>query len=69
MAGKMNVNLFQLSRDVNTAPLAELLTEIAARPFEQRIRNISFGQMRLDAISEPGSIENSSPYWLLDFTK
>jgi hypothetical protein len=69
MAGKMNINLFEVSRDRNTVPLVELLNEISHMSLDRRIRPISFGQMRLDIIAPPNSETNESPYWLLDFTK
>jgi hypothetical protein len=69
MASKMNINLFQVSREPNTADLIDLLDQVSTLQLEDRIRPMSFGQMRLDVIAQPGSAENASPYWLLDFTK
>jgi hypothetical protein len=69
MAGKMNVNLFQVSRSANALPLPDLLQGVSQLPLEERIRRISYGEMRLDHVEPPNSENNASPYWLLDFVK
>lgn len=69
MTSKMNVNLFEVSREPGTEPLPNLLAEISNMGLEDRIRPISYGQMRLDVIAPPNTNENDSNYWLLDFTK
>lgn len=69
MAGKMNVNLFHVHTDVAAVPLPDLLTTISQLPLLDRIRALSYGEMRLDYAEPPRSANNASPFWLLDFVK
>lgn len=69
MPGEMAVHLFEV-RELNpTPPLADLLERIHADGIADRLRNVGQQEIRLEAIAPPLSNGNSTPYWLLDFTK
>ena len=66
---EMGVHLFQVV-NLNNAPLLELLLQqIAADPIEGRLRVIGRHEVRLEDITPPRTGTNTSPYWLLDFTR
>jgi hypothetical protein len=69
MAGKMNVHLFQVSRDTGAQPLEDLLKEIERLTLDTRIRNLANGSFRLEHIEHPRSENNATDYWLLEFVK
>jgi hypothetical protein len=69
MAGKMNVNLYKVTRGTGVAPLEELLAFAASLSLEDRLRRVGSYDTRLEHIAPPNSEGNTSDWWLLDFVK
>lgn len=66
---QIKVNLYKLNYAGQPAFLPQLLTDIKADPLSQRIKRIGYNDIRLEHILEPNSVDNPTPYWLLDFVK
>lgn len=66
---KLKVNLYQVVRSARAQPLAELFSDISAVDLEDRVRRVGYHDIRLEHIAAPGTADNPSPYWLLDFIR
>lgn len=69
MANEMKVHLFKVRTMDGAQPLENLLTAIQGDPLENRLRTLSYQEIRLESLRAPTTRGNPSPYWLLDFTK
>lgn len=67
MSGSMKVHLYDVRRHASP-PIEQMLTSIHGQQLAHRMRTIGVIDLRLEQCLPPSSGNNSSPYWLLDFT-
>jgi hypothetical protein len=69
MANLMKVHLYKVFPLQKTPDLTVPLKAALSVPLNQRLRQISQHEIRLEEVYAPHTKHNGSPFWLMDFTK